>query len=515
MATQFISASHRRRPVCRALALGLLALGLSAPVLAQKVSFQFSQVFPDGGQVDGFVIGEDLNGDGKLFSIAPFIGQFLGLEPSDEVEYVSIHVQNVNGRSFTQVFSNADGGLEDDNNAFFGLSYNLDGGAFGDDADEGMFLGPPAPSTSYIMGPRFAPTQAAQPESGFGPCGNAEGLPCAAVTSLAPVEPFPNFEITFNVFSAGAVPTTTDLRFSFRQTGFPGGGVVKGWIAGKDLDGDGRLYSMGPFTGGFFNLPVGDEVRYAHVDSEGFDGSTLRQTVDLVNTQRDDPSAAFFWAGYNLSNQYFGGDADEGFSLGPLAPSTSFSAGRLVPFNVGVAFEEEPFGLCGEEGALCSAVYSLTPSEPFPAVETTFAEFSSNKIEMVPAPLVADGQFSGLWYDVGHEGEGFSLTPLESGDAAVTWYTYDEAGAQRWFSGLGRREGLSIIIDELAVTRGGMFGPGFDPQSVEREVVGSLRLDFAHCNAGIATYTIDGVEGSQNLVRLTRTDRLRCHGPQG
>jgi hypothetical protein len=148
-------------------------------------------------------------------------------------------------------------------------------------------------------------------------------------------------------------------------------------------------------------------------------------------------------------------------------------------------------------------------------VETVFAEISSGLIEMVPAPLVADRQFSGLWYDPTHDGEGFSLTPLESGDAAIGWYTYDEQGVQRWFNGVGRREGLSIIVDELAVTRGGLFGPGFDPATVEREVIGSLRLDFDHCNAGTARYTVNGVEGSQNLVRLTRTDRLRCHGPQG
>ncbi|MCK7594217.1 hypothetical protein [Pseudomarimonas salicorniae] len=515
MATQLTTDSIRRRPVWRAVSLALLALGMAAPAAAEKVSFQFSQVFPGGGQVDGFVIGEDLDGDGKLYSIAPLIRGFLGLPEGDEVEYVSIHVQNINGRSFTQVYSKEDGGLEDDNNAFFGFSYNLDGGAFGDDDDEGMFLGPLAPSTSYIMGPRFAPAQAAQSEAGFGPCGNPDGLPCAAITTLLPVDPFPNFELTFNLFSSAAVPTTTDLRFTFRQTGFDGGGVVQGWIAGKDLDGDGRLYSMGPFTGGFFNLPTGDEVRYAHVNTEGFNGDTLRQTVDLVGTPRDDNSVAFFWAGYNLTNRYFGGDPDEGFSLGPLAPSTSFSAGRLVPFNSGVAFEDEPFGLCGEEGALCSAVYSLTPSEPFPAVETTFFDLSGNTIEMVPAPLVADRQFSGLWYDTAREGEGFSLTPLDSGDAAVTWYTYDEEGVQRWFNGVGRREGLSIIVDELAVTRGGLFGPEFDPETVEREVVGSLRIDFAHCNAGTATYTVNGVDGSQNLVRLTRTDRLRCHGPQG
>ncbi|MCB1629938.1 MAG: hypothetical protein KDI48_19580, partial [Xanthomonadales bacterium] len=158
--------SFRTDPLTRSLRRCLLTGALlmaAGPALAQVHSFQFSQVFPDGGQIDGYVVGEDLDGDGRLYSMASFIGDFLGLPAGDEVSYVSLHFRNFEGRSYTQIYDRAQAGLDDPNNAFFALAYNLDGGAFGDDANEGMFLGPLAPSTSYVMGPLIQPASASVP----------------------------------------------------------------------------------------------------------------------------------------------------------------------------------------------------------------------------------------------------------------------------------------------------------------------------------------------------------------
>lgn len=495
------------------LTAGLLAAAGHAS--AQVHSFQFSQVFPDGGQVDGFVVGEDLDGDGRLYSMASFIGDFLDLPPGDEVSYVSLHFRNFDGRSFTQVYDRSEVGIDDPANSFFALAYNLNGGAFGDDANEGMFLGPLAPSTSYIMGPLLAPAQAAVSDDGFSFCGNPDGLPCAAVTSLEPREPFPAFEIVFNAFGSAAVPTTTRLRFTFRQTGFEGGGVVSGVLAGEDLDRDGRLYTMSAFAGGFFDLPAGDEVSYVFTQIDGFNGSSFGQGADRSQLAASDPGLAFLWAGYNLAGRFWGDELDEGFNYGPLAPSTTYSIGRLIPFETGLNIADIDFGACSSSGDVaCSMVYSLTPSEPFPSVDVTFAEASGGRIEMVPAPLVADDQFTGSWYAPTHSGEGFVIESLADGRTGVSWYTYDTEGNQRWFIGIARREGMALIVEELVVTQGGQFGPMFDPAQVNRTVAGSLRIDFDSCSSGLASYVVDDVEGSQNLVRLTLTKGLACRDQQ-
>lgn len=510
-----LSAPTTNRTNFRKLLLAASLLVGATPVLAQVHSFQFSQVFPDGGQVDGFVVGEDRDGDGRLYSMASLIGDFLGQPVGDEVSYVSLHFRNFDGRSFTQVYDRSEAGIDDPNNAFFAVAYNLDGGAFGDDANEGMFLGPLAPSTSYIMGPFMAAAQAAVSEEGFGACGNSEGLPCAAVTSLLPVDPFPAFEITFNSFSGQAVPTTTRLRFTYRQTGFPGGGVVRGVLAGEDLDRDGRLYTMSAFAGGAFGLPVGDEVSYAFNEIDGFDGRSFEQTVDRSQSPSSSPNLAFYWAGYNLDGRYWGDEADEGYNNGPLAPSTSYTIGRLIPFESGLDVGGLVFGSCSDANdVLCAAVVSLEPSEPFPAVDVTFVEASGARIEMVPAPLLADGQFTGSWYDPANAGQGFVVEALADGRVVVYWYTYDREGNQRWFIGIARREGLSLIVDELLLTQGGLFGPMFDPQQVQKTVAGNLRIDFDSCNGGVANYTIDGESGTQNLVRLTLMEGLACRDQQ-
>lgn len=508
--TRLHSGTPRRR-----LALAVVAaLGASGSALAEKVSFQFSQVFPDGGQVDGFVIGEDLDGDGRLYSMAPFIGGALGQEPGDEVDYVSVTFRNFDGRTFTNVYDKSEAGIDAEANVFMGFAYNLDGGPIGDDADEGVSMGPLAPSTSYFMGPLF---NAASPvgRAEYGPCGNDQGLPCADVVTLNPVDPFPNFELVFESGSAAAIPTTTDLRFEFRQV-FEGGGEVRGVVSGTDLDRDGRLSTVTPFVADFYSFDVKDEVAFLEYTLTDFDGATFTQGIDRTQSAFTDFAIAFTVFDYDLTGPFVGDEDGEIVFQGPLAPSTSWQVGTAIPLGDTVPGLEG--GLCGNgDGLPCAFVATLAPSatNPPPAVDVLFQDLSGQLVEMVPAPLVADGEFSGSWFDPATAGEGFNIEALQDGRVLVYWYTYTGDGGQRWFVGEARREGLSLIVDELLVTEGGLFGPMFDPEAVERTPAGTLRIDFAGCNSGTATFTVDGVEGSLDIIRLTRSDGRSCAGTEG
>lgn len=141
-------------------------------------------------------------------------------------------------------------------------------------------------------------------------------------------------------------------------------------------------------------------------------------------------------------------------------------------------------------------------------------------------PLAAatiEPHHSALWYDPARDGEGFVLEVYADDHALLTWYTYDDAGKQRWLTGFG-----SVVVDddgnehlhfsEMLAPRGGRFGPNFDPAQVQRVPVGEITLRFDDCWRGAVDYTVFGQTGTINLHRLTRTMGATCgpiHGTTG
>ncbi len=124
-----------------------------------------------------------------------------------------------------------------------------------------------------------------------------------------------------------------------------------------------------------------------------------------------------------------------------------------------------------------------------------------------------DGGFSGTWYDPDRNGAGLLLEitvdPL-TGEAqgVISWYTYaaDGSGLQRWLIGAGPVVD-DVLIAEMDVTEGAIFGPGFDPDDVVRSRWGQVRIRFIDCETAVLEYSaLDPMygSGSQSLVRLTR-----------
>ena len=136
------------------------------------------------------------------------------------------------------------------------------------------------------------------------------------------------------------------------------------------------------------------------------------------------------------------------------------------------------------------------------------------------SPALADdfSVTSGLsahWYNPERDGEGLVLEVLDEETALLYWFTYDEEGNQRWLLDVGQIDGSEIVFPELTVTRGGRFGPDFDPNQVDLEVVGEASLSFTDCDQGEFTYSAFGHSETIPMERLSQTMAAGCQVPHG
>jgi len=127
-------------------------------------------------------------------------------------------------------------------------------------------------------------------------------------------------------------------------------------------------------------------------------------------------------------------------------------------------------------------------------------------------PEIEAGLLSGSWYDPVHSGEGYVLEVLSDQHVLVYWFSYDPQGNRRWFFGVGDIRQGKLVFNEMFTTHGGIFGAGFDPETVEVEPWGSLELELV-CESGTARFNPSEPgfpAGTLNLTRLTLLDGLSC-----
>ncbi|NKI34053.1 hypothetical protein HFP89_02585 [Wenzhouxiangella sp. XN79A] len=503
---------NHHTPIAASLAVAF-GLALAGPVAAEQVSIQFSQPYPGGGTVTGLLVGEDLDGDGQLYSVAPGLAGFLGLpEGEPEVTYASVRIEGVLGQTITNVFDASVAPITDDANFFWGFSYNLDGGPLGDDPDEGVSFGPLAPSTSFAAGALFAPAWSPNPVAEpIDVCGNENGDACSAIVTLDPVDPFPNFELLFSATSAAPIETHELLRYTFEQDGFDGGASISGTISGRDLDGDGRIYSVGQAYRDFLGYPAGDEVAFATVTIVGVEPLPIVNVVDLVATDVLDPPNFFFGADINVAGDQAGDEGTEGFSIAPFSPSTSYVVGEAWGPGFSPSIVEQGLLNCGnEEGEPCAMLVSLTPNADSPTgVDLKAVQYSAEPIALTPAPFLVDSSFGGHWFNEVPSREGIVIQKIRDGRMLVYWMTYDAEGSQRWILALGERRGLEIVADEVYVTDNGVFAATTEtePDFID---VGELVIEFSDCDSGEVRYAVDGESGTMQIGRLTGLGSDEC-----
>jgi hypothetical protein len=104
-----------------------------------------------------------------------------------------------------------------------------------------------------------------------------------------------------------------------------------------------------------------------------------------------------------------------------------------------------------------------------------------------------DRSRSGNFYNAERSGEGIQVSQEADGESVVmTWYSYRD-GEQFWAIGTGRFDEARevLTVDALSTTRGGDYGPAFDPESVEIIPFGSAQLRFIDCNNAELTVNSD------------------------
>jgi hypothetical protein len=133
--------------------------------------------------------------------------------------------------------------------------------------------------------------------------------------------------------------------------------------------------------------------------------------------------------------------------------------------------------------------------------------------QALDAPFLLEPGVTSSWYDPSHDGEGFLLEMLPGNIAVLYWFTYDSVGAQDWYVAVGEVLANRIEFDKIYQASGGEFGPGFDPEKVTEQVVGSASFSWSSCDSGEMSYRIGNLRGRMSLLRITNLMGLACAEP--
>jgi hypothetical protein len=110
--------------------------------------------------------------------------------------------------------------------------------------------------------------------------------------------------------------------------------------------------------------------------------------------------------------------------------------------------------------------------------------------------------YQDLWYIPAESGWGVNLT--HQGDILfATWFTYNAAGNGQWLVASNvARQADGSYTGRLFRTTGVAFNLISGAQSSQSVTdVGSITFRFTNGEAGVMTYTLDGVSGTKNIVR--------------
>ena len=115
--------------------------------------------------------------------------------------------------------------------------------------------------------------------------------------------------------------------------------------------------------------------------------------------------------------------------------------------------------------------------------------------------------YQNLWWVADGAESGWGLTLTHQGDAIfAVWFTYDTDGAPLWLSATAAKSGPGVYSGTLYRSTGPAFGTvPFNPANVTRTPVGTMTLTFADGNAGLFTYSVNGVAQTKAITRMLFT----------
>lgn len=201
--------------------------------------------------------------------------------------------------------------------------------------------------------------------------------------------------------------------------------------------------------------------------------------------------------------------------------------GNLVPGLVEAAFEASAYDFTAYRGDANPATVARWENGGWSGYEDSNGEDltdTGGKDSTIPFqvtpdslgdPFVVEAGTSSAWFDPERNGEGFMLEVLSDSLAVMYWFTYDSQGKQDWYLAEGEIRGNRIVFPELIQVSGGEFGPGFDPDKVERSVVGSASFIWSSCAEGAMSWEVHRPgetrrQGRMNLLRLSHVMGIDC-----
>lgn len=162
---------------------------------------------------------------------------------------------------------------------------------------------------------------------------------------------------------------------------------------------------------------------------------------------------------------------------------TAPAEGDFLPAlaNNSPAIDRGPSGLVG--GNLPCGTTDLTgTARPQDGNGDGKAECDVGAIEKASRGSI-DRRQSGAYFDSKRNGEGIFVEMLGPDTALVYLFSYRPNGDPFWALGVGRVVGNGIVIrrQDFMTTRGGVFGPGFDPDDVEFMPFADVAINFPDC----------------------------------
>ncbi len=171
----------------------------------------------------------------------------------------------------------------------------------------------------------------------------------------------------------------------------------------------------------------------------------------------------------------------DGAQFGPAMDPDSVN--RMDWGNVKVSFNGCNNALVESDSPFFPAVrYELVRLTPAP----TGVEGVCQSAVSVPVDTTIDGGYSGSWYQVARDGEGFifNVAVIDGVNTLVVFYfTYENntSGRQAWLVGSAPIIGNSADVP-MVITDGTEFGAAFNPDKVVRTPWGNIKVTWSDCD---------------------------------
>lgn len=145
----------------------------------------------------------------------------------------------------------------------------------------------------------------------------------------------------------------------------------------------------------------------------------------------------------------------------------------------------------------------------------TTAPLDTERRDSVGLRIESVNRLRGLgsnWTVVDHNGEGFMIDFTDRGEIVAIWFTYDDAGNQKWLLGASDQIVNNQVTMGLTEVTGPVFGPDFDPADVVTEDWGTISITFDDCRSGTVHFnsTTGFGSGVYEIAKLYGTEQEIC-----